>query len=395
MMNYTVTVTDSSGCTATKTQAITQPTDIAITLTPHNATCAQSNGWISSAVSGGTSPYTYLWSNGASTSSISGLLPGNYTVTVTDASLCTKTASQNISTISGPVVTVDSVKNARCFGQANGAVYISVTGNNGPVTYLWSNAATTQDIVNIVAGTYTVTVTDDNGCTADNTTNVIVNPLPSQPDPITGAPTSVCPHPTDGPYTLSTSATNATSYHWYPGINITGVNFLSPDGSSSIDVEFGTTSNSTYKIMVEASNACGTGPARAVSIRRSVSTPAAVIGNAVACANTNNVAYSCTAVTGATSYEWTITGDATVTGTTENVTVNFGPAWTGGTLCVAAKVGCFTSSTKCMTLSSSVSAAAIGAITGTFTACPNAVQTYSVANNQELLTTGQHHPTQV
>ncbi|MBX3107527.1 MAG: hypothetical protein KF877_13040, partial [Bacteroidetes bacterium] len=169
-------------------------------------------------------------------------------------------------------------------------------------------------------------------------------------------------------------------YHWYPGINITGVNFLSPDGSSSIDVEFGTTSNSTYKIMVEASNACGTGPARAVSIRRSVSTPAAVIGNAVACANTNNVAYSCTAVTGADSYEWTISGDATVTGTTTNATVNFGPAWTGGTLCVAAKVGCFTSSTKCMTLSPSITPAAIGAITGTFTACPNAVQTYSVAN---------------
>ncbi|MCB0849165.1 MAG: hypothetical protein KDC20_05345, partial [Bacteroidetes bacterium] len=89
---------------------------------------------------------------------------------------------------------------------------------------------------------------------------------------------------------------------------------------------------------------------------------------------------SCTAVTGADSYEWTISGDATVTGTTTNATVNFGPAWTGGTLCVAAKVGCFTSSTKCMTLSPSITPAAIGAITGTFTACPNAVQTYSVAN---------------
>ncbi len=172
---YTVTVTDSSGCTATKTQAITQPIDIAVTLTPHNATCAQSNGWISSAVTGGTSPYTYLWSNGASTSSITGLLPGNYTVTVTDAALCTKTASQNISTISGPVVTVDSVKNARCFGQANGAVYISISGNNGPVTYLWSNAAITQDIVNIVAGTYTVTVTDSTGCVG-NKTQVVSQP---------------------------------------------------------------------------------------------------------------------------------------------------------------------------------------------------------------------------
>ncbi|MEZ5109765.1 MAG: hypothetical protein R2829_12465 [Bacteroidia bacterium] len=58
--------------------------------------------------------------------------------------------------------------------------------------------------------------------------------------------------------------------------------------------------------MVEASNACGTGPARAVSIRRSYPTPATLIGNAVACANTNNVAYSCTAVTGADCLEWTI-----------------------------------------------------------------------------------------
>src|SRR5690606_18853989 len=124
-------------------------------------------------------------------------------------------------------------------------------------------------------------------------------------------------------------ATDAATYHWYPGLNITGVNFLTADGSSSIDVEFGTTVNSTYVIRVEASNDCGTSAYRAVMIRRTVSTPASITGNNIACANTNNVAYSCAAVTGADSYEWTITGDATVTGTTENVTVNFGPAWTG------------------------------------------------------------------
>ncbi len=220
----------------------------------------------------------------------------------------------------------------------------------------------------------------DNSISVNNTTTINVIDIPSQPDPITGAPTSVCPNPTDGPYSLSTSATGATSYHWYLNPSTTGVNFLTADGSSSIDVEFGTTVNSTYVIRVEASNSCGTSAYRSVMVRRTVSTPASVIGNAVACANTNNVAYSCTPVSGADSYEWTISGDATVTGTTENVTVNFGPAWTGGTLCVAAKVGCFTSSTKCMTLSPSITPAAIGAITGTFTACPNAVQTYSVAN---------------
>ena len=222
---YTVTVTDSSGCTATKTQAITQPTDIAITLTPHNATCAQSNGWISSSVSGGTSPYTYLWSNGASTSSISGLLPGNYTVTVTDAALCTKTASQNITTISGPVVTVDSVKNARCFGQANGAVYISVTGNNGPVTYLWSNAATTQDIVNIVAGTYTVTVTDSSGCTATKTQAI------TQPSDIaiTLTPHNATCAQSNGWISSSVSGgTSPYTYLWSNGASTSSISGLLP-----------------------------------------------------------------------------------------------------------------------------------------------------------------------
>ena len=222
---YTVTVTDSSGCTATKTQAITQPTDIAITLTPHNATCAQSNGWISSSVSGGTSPYTYLWSNGASTSSISGLLPGNYTVTVTDAALCTKTASQNITTISGPVVTVDSVKNARCFGQANGAVYISVTGNNGPVTYLWSNAATTQDIVNIVAGTYTVTVTDSSGCTATKT-QAITQPTDIA---ITLTPHNATCAQSNGWISSSVSGgTSPYTYLWSNGASTSSISGLLP-----------------------------------------------------------------------------------------------------------------------------------------------------------------------
>ena len=211
---YTVTITDSTGCQSSLSHTINEPTDIVLSLTPHHATCAQSNGWISSSVSGGTTPYTYLWSNGASTSSITGLLPGNYTVTVTDAALCTKTASQNITTISGPVVTVDSVKNARCFGQANGAVYISVTGNNGPVTYLWSNAAITQDIVNIAAGNYTVTVTDSTGCVG-NKTQIITQPLAlALNDTITPAR---CGNPNGSAGVNVTGGTSPYTYLWNTG----------------------------------------------------------------------------------------------------------------------------------------------------------------------------------
>ncbi|MBE7508768.1 MAG: hypothetical protein HS118_01075 [Bacteroidia bacterium] len=312
---------------------------------------------------------------------------GYYVVIVTNQYGCTAADSVNVTVNPNPTLNIISTQNVGCMGGSDGTATIGATGGTPDydftADYMNYYQGTSQATVpDLSEGTTTIYVSDANGCssTIDVTLTYDYAAPPSQPDPITGAPTSVCPNPTDGPYTLSTSATDAATYHWYPGINITGVNFLSPDGSSSIDVEFGTTVNSTYVIRVEASNACGTSAYRAVMIRRTVSTPASITGNNITCANTNNVAYSCAAVTGADSYEWTITGDATVTGTTENVTVNFGPAWTGGTLCVAAKVGCFTSSTKCMTISSSVSAAAIGAITGTFTACPNAVQTYSVAN---------------
>src|SRR5690606_19054299 len=162
---YTVTVTDNSNCQAVVSRTITQPTVIAATLTATNATCGQNNGSITTSVSGGTPTYTYLWNTGATTSSITNVAAGTYTVTVTDSKLCTKAFSQTISNLAGPVVTVDSVKNVSCFGGNNGGIYISVTGNS-PFTYAWSNGAVSQDLVNVAAGTYTVTVTDNSNCQA-------------------------------------------------------------------------------------------------------------------------------------------------------------------------------------------------------------------------------------
>ncbi|MCO5288692.1 MAG: SprB repeat-containing protein [Bacteroidetes bacterium] len=127
--------------------------------------CGQNNGSITTSVSGGTPTYTYLWNTGATTSSITNVAAGTYTVTVTDSKLCTKSFSQTISNLAGPVVTVDSVKNVSCFGGNNGGIYISVTGNS-PFTYAWSNGAVSQDLVNVAAGTYTVTVTDNSNCQA-------------------------------------------------------------------------------------------------------------------------------------------------------------------------------------------------------------------------------------
>ncbi len=212
--NYTVTVTDSSGCVASISQSITEPTDISATLTPTSTTCGQNNGSITTSVSGGTPAYTYLWNTGATTSSLSNVAAGTYTVTVTDSKLCTKAFSQTISNLAGPVVTVDSVKNVSCFGGSNGSIYISVIGNNGPVTYLWNTGAVSNNLLNVIAGNYTVTVTDSSGCVAS------ISQAITQPTDISATltPTSATCGQNNGSITTSVSGgTPAYTYLWNTG----------------------------------------------------------------------------------------------------------------------------------------------------------------------------------
>ena len=109
-------------------------------------------------------PYTYLWSNAATTASITGVTAGTYSITVTDNNGCTDSSS---TTITEPAVliaasVVDS--NVTCNSFADGGATASATGGSMPYTYLWSNSATTASITGVTAGTYTVTITDANAC---------------------------------------------------------------------------------------------------------------------------------------------------------------------------------------------------------------------------------------
>lgn len=163
---YSVTVTDNNGCTATFSATISQPSLITTSIIKTDVTCpGASNGSADLSVSGGVSPYTYLWSNGAATEDLSGVTGGTYTVIVTDANSCTAAGSIVISeglplSISGVVTEV------LCNGSSTGAVNITVSGGNTPYTFAWSNAASTEDIAGVSAGTYTVTVNDVNLCSA-------------------------------------------------------------------------------------------------------------------------------------------------------------------------------------------------------------------------------------
>ncbi len=124
----------------------------------------ETSGAIDLLVTGGTPPFTFNWSNGATTEDIDGLVGGDYTVTVTDASGSCVVVS-NVFTVPGPnaAITVNADVDPELSGN-DGAINLTVTGGTPPYTYLWSNGATTQDINGLSAGTYTVTLTDNNGC---------------------------------------------------------------------------------------------------------------------------------------------------------------------------------------------------------------------------------------
>ncbi len=161
---YTVTVT-AAGCTSTISANITQPSALTLSTTQVNVSCnGGSNGSIDLTVTGGVSPYTYAWSNNATTQDITGLVAGTYTVTVTDANSCTKTLSATITQPEALALSNTQV-NVLCNGNSTGSIDLTVSGGTSPYTYAWSNSATTQDVSNLAAGTYTVTVTDANACT--------------------------------------------------------------------------------------------------------------------------------------------------------------------------------------------------------------------------------------
>jgi hypothetical protein len=167
----------------------------------------QPTGMISVEGSCGLPPYAYSWSNGASTSTIANLPIGTFKVTVTDAQGLTK---QQTFSITQPTMLSISVsrRNVSCHGSADGAATATANGGVSPYTYLWSHGATTKTADNLVAGTYTVTVTDNNLCT--KTASVTI----TQPTAIEITSVDVVPDPGNpGKFIITVYAQGGTPYN--------------------------------------------------------------------------------------------------------------------------------------------------------------------------------------
>lgn len=178
---YTVQVTDNNGCQIQITQLVDQPNaPLASSPIITDVPCfGDPTGSIDPVISGGTAPYSYAWSNGATTAMLTNVVSGAYTLTITDARGCQDIYNYVISEPPAPLSMILNGTDILCNGDATGSVDAIVSGGTPQYTYAWSNSSTTPIIDNLIAGNYSLTVTDNNGCTiSDNITlNEPIAPL--------------------------------------------------------------------------------------------------------------------------------------------------------------------------------------------------------------------------
>ncbi|MFM2018261.1 MAG: hypothetical protein RL007_1917 [Bacteroidota bacterium] len=209
---YMVTVTDGFGCVVMDT--VTVGYDVcgllslsAVPVSSSCQTCADGSAQV--VVTGNNGPLTYAWSNGGTSDTIQNVLAGSYTVLVTDSAGCSDTLTVNVGYgVCGSFAGTTSSTLANCGSCADGTATITPVGNNGNVTYLWSNGDTTATAVNLLPGTYTVTITDTAGCVYVDSVTVnfgtAVNEIAE-----TGF-AGLFPNPTTGSFQLSLNFEKAT-----------------------------------------------------------------------------------------------------------------------------------------------------------------------------------------
>ncbi|HTH57057.1 MAG TPA: T9SS type A sorting domain-containing protein [Cyclobacteriaceae bacterium] len=160
--NYSVTVADASGCSAAANFSLHENNTLKINYTVTPTSCVDdSSGGINVTITGGTPPYSYLWSNGATSEDLEGLPADAYTLTVTDSVGCQRTA--RISVFRKTFQVTSQVTQPKCFGDSTGSISLAPLGAP-PYQFVWSTGATADSVGNLTKGTYTVTVTDSTGC---------------------------------------------------------------------------------------------------------------------------------------------------------------------------------------------------------------------------------------
>jgi gliding motility-associated-like protein len=289
---YIVTVTDANSCTIKDSVTITQPNPITITNVIINPKChGGATGSICATAKNGSPPYTYLWNNGQTTACATGLTAGMYTLTVTDKNGCSDTSKVTLTDPSA--VTIATTSNPpTCFSNCNGSATATASNGNGaPYKYTWSNGKTTTNIINLCAGTYTITAADDSGCTS-STTVTIIAPSPVGIN-ISNQVNVTCNGLCNGKVSASASGgTSGYTYKWSNGQTTTTATNLCAG---------------TYKVVATDANGCKDSTNVTITQPNPLKTVTSANPNPLHCNGDCNAVASVTSVTGGTapySYLW-------------------------------------------------------------------------------------------
>jgi len=222
---YTITVTDFNGCVASSTTIVSAPAPPVVSQSSiQNIKCNGNNtGAISVSVSGGTTPFTYVWNpNVSTTSSATGLSAGTYTITVTDFYACTSSIAIILTQPTPLLAGIPTSTGVACNGGNNGTATANPSGGSTPYTYLWSDpsAQTTDPATSLTAGTYTVTITDNNSCSV--TTSVVVTQPFAIRDSVVTQTNVTCNGASTGSVTIGAKYGAAPyTYAWTPNVGTT------------------------------------------------------------------------------------------------------------------------------------------------------------------------------
>jgi gliding motility-associated-like protein len=324
---YTLNVLDNNACPGSTTITITQPASaLSVTSTSVSASCGASNGSATATAGGGSSPYDYVWTGSAGTlqttnnittsNTLSALGAGTYTVTITDNNNCITSTTVTITNTGGPSVAITSQTNVLCFGNTTGSATATASAGSSPYDYVWTGTSGTLQTTNNItgpntvsslgAGTYTITVTDNSGCTA-NTTVTITQPASALSASLSAQQDVLCFGSTTGSASITvTGGTAGTGYlySWSPS-----------GGSASSATGLGA---NNYTVTVTDANGCSA--TQNVSITQPASAAAvSVTGTTSASCGSANGSATAQAAGGTGPYDYVWSGSAGTLLTTNDI----------------------------------------------------------------------------
>ena len=292
---YYITIADALGCDTIDSVTVSEPPILDVTAGSTPATCGSADGTATAFGSGGVGPYSYTWwPIGGSSSTATGLVQGDYQVTIIDGNLCTDTYLVTVDAVGGPAITLVTSTGVSCNGSVDGQATVGAAGGSGNYTFSWNPGALSGNAqTNLAAGDYSVTVLDEAGCT-DNITVTITEPAQINLTPA-NVNSATCGLADGDVGVFVNGGTGPYSYAWTPNIGNTQVVNNVSSGLYNVSVTDVNGCSETTNIVVPDA----TGPSVNV-----------VSSTDVSCFGVNDGSATVEAIGGATpyTYQWSPTG---------------------------------------------------------------------------------------